>query len=364
MGGSGRDGEDAWWGTQSTGKTSRTWRRGLGIDSLVANPNDMKPKERFVEIDLLRGLAMFAMILIHTNAYFLSSSSLVEQLWDWSQFAVPVFLLCSAYLFFVKTPEFTVSYLVKRFKRLLIPYYIFMLFFFGAILLREPQKLTGQYITQSILLTGGIDINWLALLFLELTFVIPLVSFLWNKSKLAFGIFGLLSLASSIAFIFFKWPYDYKLIMWLPYGLLIIYTLLLAKFHARKWFYPVSLIAGGGIYLGLRFIETGMHHSLTFYDNKYPPNLYFLSYGIFSLALLHFLIKKGILSWRPAKQLMNFLSINSYQLFFVHYLLMYLISWTFQWIHFNWLTFFLAVLSSSLIVWWVVLRSQKFLFRT
>lgn len=323
----------------------------------------MKPKERFVEIDLLRGLAMFAMILIHTNAYFLSSSPLVEQLWDWSQFAVPVFLLCSAYLFFVKTPAFTVSYLFKRFKRLLMPYYIFMIFFFAAILLREPHKLTEQYVFQSVFLTGGIDINWLALLFLELTFVMPLVAFLWNKTKLGFVVFGLISLLSSVIFIFYRWPFDYKLIMWLPYALLIMYTLLLAKFHTKKWFYPVSLLTGGGIYLGLRLIETNMHHSLTFYDNKYPPNLYFLSYGIFSLALLHFLIKKGMLSWTPVKQLMNFLSINSYQIFFVHYLFLYLISWTFQWISFNWITFFLAVLSTSLVVWWGVLSSRKFLFR-
>ena len=323
----------------------------------------MKSKERFVEIDMLRGLAMFAMILIHTNAYFLSSAPIIEQLWDWSQFAVPVFLLCSAYLFFIKTPAFNFGYIVKRFKRLVIPYYIFMVFFFAAILLREPHKLTNQYITQSIFLIGGIDINWLALLFLELTFVMPVVAFLWNKTKIGFILLSFVSLASSVVFIFYRWPYDYKLIMWLPYTVLIIYTLLLAKFHTKKWFYPISLIAGGGTYVMLRIVETGMHHSLTFYDNKYPPNLYFLSYGIFSLALLHFLIKKGMLNWTPAKQLFNFLSINSYQIFFVHYLFLYLISWTFQWIQFNWITFFLAVLTTTLIAWWGILTSRKFLFR-
>jgi len=320
--------------------------------------------KRFVEIDLLRGLAMFAMILIHTNAYFLSSSGFVEQLWDWSQFAVPVFLLCSAYLFFVKTPAFTFSYIKKRVSRLLVPYYVFMLFFFGAILLREPHKLSRQYIFQSTFLIGGVDINWLALLFLELLFVMPFVAFLWNKTKAGFVVFSLFSVLSSLVFVFYRWPYDYKLIMWLPYSVLIIYTLLLAKFHTRKWFYPTSLLFGGATYLILRIVETGMHHSLTFYDNKYPPNLYFLSYGIFSLALLHFLVKKGILGWYPVEKLLRFLSVNSYQLFFVHYLLMYLISWTFQWIAFNWATFFLAVFSSSLIVWWIVLRSRKFLFRS
>lgn len=324
----------------------------------------MSSKERFVEIDLLRGLAMFAMILIHTNAYFLSSSPFVEQLWDWSQFAVPVFLLCSAYLFFIRTPQFGFAYIKKRISRLVFPYYVFMIFFFGAILLREPHKLTGQYIFQSIFLIGGIDINWLVLLFLELLFVIPLVGWLWEKFRLGFWVYASIATISSLIFVFSKFPYDYKLIMWLPYSVLIIYTLFLAKFHTKKWFYPVSLLIGGSIFLVLRFIETGMHHSLTFYDNKYPPNLYFLSYGIFSLALLHFLVKKGLLNFVPVKRLLNFLSVNSFQIFFVHYLLLYLISWTFQWVYFNWITFFLAVFCLSLVVWWGILASRKFLFRT
>lgn len=323
----------------------------------------MATKERFVEIDDLRGLAMFAMILIHTNAYFLSSSPVIEQLWDWSQFAVPVFIMCSAFLFFIKTPVFGLAYLKKRFFRLLVPYYIFMFLFWAAIFWREPQKITPDFIKQSILLIGGIDINWLVLLFLEFTFVIPLVAFLWNKTKIGFVLLSLVSLVSSIVFMFYKWPFDYKLIMWLPYTVLIIYTLLLAKFHMKKWFYPVSLLFSGGVYLVLRVIETGMHHSLTFYDNKYPPTLYFLSYGIFSIALLHFLAKRGVFSFFPVKKLFTFLSFYSYEIFFVHYVFLYLISWTFSWIHFNWITFFLAVLSSALVTQWVIVRVRKFLFR-
>ncbi len=302
---------------------------------------------------------MFAMILIHTNAYFLSTSPLVEQLWDWSQFAVPVFIMCSAFLFFIKTPKFALSYIKKRFIRLLVPYYIFMIFFWGAVYLHEPHRLTMSFFQQSIFLIGAIDINWLVLLFLQLTFVIPLVAFLWNKTKLGFLIFSLIVLFSSVIFIFFKWPYDYKIIMWLPYSLLIIYTLLLAKFHTKKWFYPLSLIVGGGIYLGLRFLEVSMQHSLTFYDNKYPPNLYFLSYGIFSIALLHFLVKRGIFNWFPATGLLNFLSFYSYEIYFIHYIFLYLISWTFGWIHFNWVTFFLAVFATSLFVQWCLVYTRS-----
>jgi len=50
-------------------------------------------------IDNLRGMAMLAMIVIHSISYFFSDK-LSFLIWDYSQWAVPVFFFCSFYLFF------------------------------------------------------------------------------------------------------------------------------------------------------------------------------------------------------------------------------------------------------------------------
>src|SRR5579864_4521172 len=146
-------------------------------------------KERFSEIDDMRGLAILAMVLIHTNAYFLSDK-IAETLWNYSQFAVPVFLFCSSYIFFRNRPTHGVmlpfTYIKKRFMRLLIPYYIFAVIYILVSYFEEPAKITGQYILQSLFLVGGIDINWLILLFLFLTFLMPIFTYLEEKQKKLF----------------------------------------------------------------------------------------------------------------------------------------------------------------------------------
>ena len=52
-------------------------------------------------IDNLRGLAMIVMILTHATAYF-PNDIVSFTLWNWSNFAVPIFLFCSVYLFIKK----------------------------------------------------------------------------------------------------------------------------------------------------------------------------------------------------------------------------------------------------------------------
>src|SRR5436190_12590337 len=197
-------------------------------------------KKRFLEIDDMRGLAIFAMILIHTNWYFITDK-LVFYLWDLSQFAVPVFIFCSAYIYFKRGDKgMGFSYLNKRFLRLLIPYYFFVFIFFLELFIFEPAKLNGAYIIQSLLLIGGIDINWLILLFLQLTFLMPLLAFLMEKKKIFFYLYTFLSIVLSFLIVFISVPFNYKYIMWFMWSPIIIYSMYFVKYHTKKWFYPLS----------------------------------------------------------------------------------------------------------------------------
>lgn len=314
-------------------------------------------KPRFIEIDFLRGLAMLAMIIIHTNAYFLGNP-VTKFIWNYLQWAVPIFIFCSAFIYY-KNQEvriknkgigITFQYLKKRFVRLLKPYYIFAVIFFVALFFREPKTLTLQYITDSLLVRGGIDINWLVLLFIQFTFLMPIIGWLYQKKTWMFWIYASLSLISSLIFIFWQFPFTYKWIMWLPWSLLIIYALLFVRYYQLKWFYITSFLGGLGIFGILFAVEKQIGHSLSFFDNKYPPTLFILSYGIFAIALLHILIRWKLFNFFPVKKLLHFLSMYSYELYFIHYTILFILATYRNNFHFTSFTFFLAVLCPTIIV--------------
>src|SRR5437879_5407579 len=63
------------------------------------------------------------------------------------------------------------------------------------------------------------------------------------------------------------------------------------------------------------------HHSLLFYDNKYPPTLYYLSFGIV-LTMLSSLLLSLIQFPENIQKVLSLISKNSYGLFFVHYIVL------------------------------------------
>jgi hypothetical protein len=145
-------------------------------------------KERNETIDVLRGVSLLAVIFIHCLAYYLSDN-VAHTLWNYSQFAVQVFVFCSGYLFFKKfigtntQPSF--NYLFSRIKRLLVPYYIFLVTFIPIIYLTQRKKITFTFLLENILVKDGIDINWLVLLFIQFA---ALIHHLENNNVPAEGV--------------------------------------------------------------------------------------------------------------------------------------------------------------------------------
>ncbi len=322
--------------------------------------------KRYFEIDALRGLAILAMILIHTNAYFLNNK-IADWLWDFNEWAVPVFIFCSAYIYFKKPPPLKnlgdfFSYIKKRFLRLLRPYYLFALIYLLISLTKDRTNLAPSFIIPTLTINGGtLDINWLVLLFLVFAFLMPIIYYLAAKKKVWFYGFFSLSLLSSIVFIFYKFPANYRLIMWLPWSLIIFFSWLLVKNENSNRF----LIGGAAVSLIMLFIvrqiKIALHQSLIQYQNKYPPNFYHLIYGVSFIFILFFLAKKGLFNFQPGKMLLTFLSRYSFPIYFIHYLIIYILTVIWQWRFNGWVDFFLWVFVSSLITQVVVNASQRYI---
>ncbi len=197
--------------------------------------------------------------------------------------------------------------------------YFFLLYFF------EKNKFNIEYFLTNIFLYGGIDFNWLVLLFIYLSFLTP-VFFWMEKRKVIFYLVFLLSFLSSIFFIFYN-PINFRLIMWLPWMVLIYFSYFFVKNENKRFFIFTSL-GSLLIFVLSYFLEIKTGHVLSQFANKYPPTIYHLSYGVFWIIILFFLSKKGIFRFFYFDKLLNFLSVNSYSLYFIHALIVHFLVWT------------------------------------
>lgn len=308
-------------------------------------------KKRSLEIDMLRGIAIIAMILIHTCYYFLSDKTALF-IWNWSQFAVPVFVFCSSYLFFQKTkdtPALSFAYFKKRITRLVYPYYIFLLFFIPVVFLLTPEKINAKYIVQSIFLIGGVDVNWLILLFVYITIILPIISIFYYKYRLLFIIYSLISVASSVSFIFYKLPVSYKYTMWLSWSVIPIFALFFVLHEHKNKFLLFLTAISGIVFTASYYVEIIFKHNLGMFENKYPPTIYFLSYGAFLILLLYFL-SKFLIRNNVITKIVSFFSIHSYSIYFIHYTILIILASYLKLLKLSWVTYFLAVLLSTVAI--------------
>jgi len=318
---------------------------------------------RLLEIDDIRGISIFVMILIHTNAYFMADKIAFFTL-EISQFAVVAFIFCSSYLFYLKYKTESVKefmdHFVKRVKRLVIPYYIFFAVYILFVYLKEPAKLTADYVVRNLTFTGGLDFNWLVLLFIELAILMPLFKIWDEKHKKVLYVYIIVAVISSIIFLKYSPHPLYRYIMWLPWSLIVIYTMFFDRIRKHPpLFWGLTSIFLALFLISRQYFLIPLGHSLRQYDNKYPPNLYHLSYCLVELNILYFLAQRGVFA--ITRKYIHFLSLYSYQIYFLHLLVIFTIT-VFYHFNFNWVTFFLATLSITSILQFVFNKTWSIVF--
>lgn len=312
----------------------------------------MNKPERFGAIDFLRGVAIFVMIALHTLSYFLSNKALYD-LWNYGNFVVPIFIFVSAFLFFRKEltakTELSFSYIKKRLMRLIIPYYSFLLVYFSLIFAFERHKLTGSFIVKNFTFLGGVDINWLVILFLYMAVLLPVLAFAQSKSRWAMNIVTALSLITSVVLVFIRLPISYKLTMWIPWLLIVGVAYYHVQYGKNKNTLPVFFLASTMVFLISWLTLESIRKSTIFFDNKYPPNIYLLSYGTMWIGAL-LLVYPLISLQKQIVYFFNYFGTYSYTLFFIHYLVIYVLTKSAPYRIFGWLPFFLFVTVLSVIV--------------
>lgn len=126
-------------------------------------------KPRDISIDLLRFLGLSLIILAHVNP--------PELLFQVRAFDVPLMLFISGLAFSNKNPDFSRFFFVNRFKRLVIPVYIFLTAYFVAVFLARLVNIDFgvriHHVIGSYLLMDGIGYVWVIRVFLIIGLLLP-----------------------------------------------------------------------------------------------------------------------------------------------------------------------------------------------
>jgi fucose 4-O-acetylase-like acetyltransferase len=195
----------------------------------------MRPHvKRNKTIDFLRGVATLVMIIIHVTAYFLKDKN-VYILWDYAHFVVPIFVFCSAFVYFQKDDtKLSVLTIWKRIKRLIVPYYVFVIILFATQYLFKI-KMTDHTFVDHLLLRDGRYINWLVVLFISFIFLFPFMGWL-RKNMLLLYTFTTLSIFSTLYLFYNDLSNVFRYVMILPWAAVALYGLYLSRMKNKTMF--------------------------------------------------------------------------------------------------------------------------------
>ena len=304
-------------------------------------------------IDYLRGLSILSIIVIHViawhdNAIFTVYTKVpaLFNLRDFLEFSVVTIVICSGFsLYLAYKPSLNFKDLLhfykKRFKRILMPWWIFLIIFFSIhyiiklIFGLELIELSRNYILSSFFMIGGIGFGWLVLLMLVLSFLFPFLKYLYknyNRSILfitvtiayvlsliifeiePIHVFHLsLDSISIVSLIIFAIPFV------LGWSIIYLVGFLLEELYNKPQFIrKVSqlTLVFIGLFILVNIIFSIFNLDKHMYLNKYPPTPEFLSFGLmgtFMLLTLFFSCKHFIHA--HFKKPLSFFSSNSYWLF-------------------------------------------------
>lgn len=296
--------------------------------------------KRIDAIDYLRAIAILGMIATHVLSYNLGPAR-INGIWNYLHFVVPLFVFCSGYVLYKQYAGMTWSittlttWYKKRFIRLAIPYYGFTVLHY-AVWFIAPFMFSGlglsgspSFIIASLFMVG-VDYGWLPLLFLQLMVVTPILLVV-KKKPLAYLLLAAAIILITILLLFTgPLSVDYRWYMWIPWSLILIVSFWVAELEDIPGISLTksALVSSVLFAYSFRFLNSA-HLPLTLTLHKYPPDVFYLSYGIAVGSLLLLFYKLRFIRIQP---LLTWISSRSYTLFFVHYIVIDMAQ-TYQRIH-------------------------------
>ncbi len=291
---------------------------------------------RFTHIDFLRAVSIIGVIAIHVLYYNLTSKvNATTTIWNYLHFVVAGFVLCSGYVLAKKTDALetfrgTLGWYKKRLIRLIIPYYVYVIVHIALVSIFPNffsglgVKTNSNYFFQALLFSNSVSISWLPLLFIQLTILFPFLIFLLRKKLLY--IYLIFSLVVTFLITIKPFPFHYYEYMFIPWSLITLLAIYLFNVEKNRLNFTRHLfflaIAGGIVFATFSFLWIFLHRPMYLIDNKYPPNFFYLSYGVFVTAIILYVSRFLIFLKKGVSGFYTYISKNSYSLYFIHYIVL------------------------------------------
>jgi fucose 4-O-acetylase-like acetyltransferase len=262
-------------------------------------------QKRDIGIDILKTIGILCVILAHT----FPSKSLIFQI---RNFDVPLMVIASGTLFYWSSRNknhYFWSYLKSRLPRLLAPIWVFTVFYFSSIyvlykLIGKEYSYTWNDFFSSLILIDGISYFWITRVFILVAILAPLLLQLYqvtkNETKFLLTLLSLYTLyeavyyltnTSIIHFFFLSNFVQNYAFYGIPYACLFGLGMVLPRLSDRA----IASIAGLSFLIYLGFAIYSFYSSgqiLSTQALKYPPRLYYFSYGVSISTFLYFIVQK------------------------------------------------------------------------
>jgi fucose 4-O-acetylase-like acetyltransferase len=274
----------------------------------MSNTLDKKPKyQRDIRFDILKTIGLFCIIFAHVapenNVFF-----------HLRRFDVPLMVVVSGILYGYSSGNKQISflsYVQKRLPRLIAPVWLFMIFYFIATyiifsLFSKPYPFSPQKILETFLLLKGVGYVWIIRVFILVALSANLLLYVYRLCKSEVKFLTLLSLTylgyelfviltQRFSFltrvIFLNVIINDYLLYLLPYGCLFGLGMVIPKLK-NKFILMISGLFFSLFLLQAVYFYHKLGHFISNENFKYPPQLYYVSYGVFMSMLAYLVVDK------------------------------------------------------------------------
>lgn len=328
--------------------------------------NHVNSPKRESCIDTLRAFGLILLMLAHVHP-----NIIVQQL---RCFDVPLMLLISGYVANYNPNEGLFKFYFKRIKRLLIPVYLFLILIFVswycASLLhfsKLPDNFNTIIINSFLLLNeNSIGFIWIIRVFLFMMIMTPLLHQIkLDSTRCILLTLSCLAILNIVCVSFYNSSNSLSLINFLnkevfiySFAYFIVFTAgRCLKVSNFKRFLLLTLFGLTTLSICIIYIHyTGSSFIIT--DYKYPPRLYFISYGMIISLVLFLLFKKYIPRSINDNKVFKFIGCNTIWIYLWHIPLQEIINtfvlhWFIKWL--------ILVISSCIVFYLQYVLANKFL---
>lgn len=287
--------------------------------------------DRDDRLDLLRGIGFCCIILAHSG-----TPALISQI---RNFGVPLLVLISG-IAFAQRAELYGSYgdfVRHRLTRLVFPSWIFLLFFFLSSLLflnltNIAYPFSVKKIVSSFFFTGGIDYVWIIRVFVLLALITPPLLRLNKYIQDSWMFYLLLVVIFSVyevAFHYHRHGFVHKHFLYylVPYGCVFAMGVRISfKDQKHVLLLALSMGVAFAVYSAVLYYRNGYFVPTQAF--KFPPRIYYLSYGSFAALLTYLAVSSPSISKCLPARLLSYVGRSSMWAYLWHIYTVYFLDWT------------------------------------